>query len=110
MCKFIKDILFPLNVLGKKMQVIKYKLPSGNTPVAMTISFTGERLISMWTRIDTTWAGYVQVDGIKDVYANSEAITPYMLYRSATVAIQDDIIYFRCTNITSLIVNGETLI
>ena len=115
--KRFRDFHFPFNFFGKKMRTVTYKLPSGTAPVIMYESFTGDRIDSCYTNIyvDVN-TGEEEIVGLKDVYTNSQAITPYTVYRGTgilpnkDIKVVGDVVYYRCTNVTSLIVNGEQLI
>ena len=119
-----KDILFPTNVFGKKRKIVSYD--TDNAP----------RDTSMYPIINVTfdiqWSGE-QIEilyGMRRRYGNPPNITEtiksrrkllrdsqaYNLFEQINVSSIDNtqfvnnIMYFSCTNVTRLVVNGETLI
>lgn len=119
MCKWLRDILFPTNVLGKKKQCVKYQLPVGFTSGTLNIQWEGERLDVTFTygvqiklplserRRYYTNERYNFVDG--DGGIDTIDIETRETMRDATW-VEGQMIYFNCTNVTQLIVNGEQLI
>ena len=119
MCKRIKDILFPTNVLGKKKKCVKFDLPDGFYRGTINIQWEGERLDVTFTygvqikfppserRRYFTNERFNFVDG--DGGVDTIDIDTYNLSRSSKW-VEERVIYFNCTNVTSLIVNGEQLI
>lgn len=119
MCKWIKDILFPTNCFGKKKKCAKYQLPDGFTSVTLNIQWEGERL-------DVTFTYGVQIklppserrryytnERFNFVDGDGGVDTIYIdRYNTAQNAkwVEEQMIYFNCTNVTQLIVNGEQLI
>lgn len=120
MCKWIKDILFPTNVLGKKRKSLTFDIPAyPPMPVTLTIVWSGELLKLAYTNLVSWRYGYngdypivVSRKGqFKD--GNSTTVTFNVKqgadgYETQTVANQR--VYISCTNVTSLVVNGQTLI
>lgn len=110
MCKWIKDILFPTNVLGKKKKCIKYPLPSGYTSVNLDIECKGEMVVSYtrtWFPPNINFPNGEQ----KRVYVKNETTTITIVRANQygqRVGCKE--VYFNCTNVTRLIVNGEQLI
>ena len=123
MCKRIKDILWPLNVLGSKVRSIKYKLPDGGT-ITVQVVWEGKRLQMCYTHLRRAmdWEyRKTYVTPVKHVKTNgteiNEEITRGMRGRFYNAvgafdssAPEHNVIYFKCTNVTKLIVNGEQII
>lgn len=113
MCKWIKDILFPTNVLGKKRKVIPFDTSA--IPAmpfkTVTIQWTGERLQVCFT--------YATYNHYNNQYNYTQEKIDYSGGGTETLSLRDDwsigkvnndVVYFNCTNVTSLVVNGQTLI
>lgn len=117
MCKQLKDILFPLNVLGKKMKSIAYPLSDELTDEELQIVWAGERLQVSWTEILTIPNPRKKiVASMRFMYTDSEGKEESIIVRRGLlphgerVTVTDNKVFFLCTNVTSLIVNGQTLI
>lgn len=118
MCKHIKDILFPLNVLGKKKRSVEYTLPSSDRYGIINVVFAGEYIDIAWT------SHYVPSSPIygketftpqKKFYANGDGETSNSFQTKQThatgaVSPLNNKFYFNCTNVTKLIINGEQYI
>lgn len=50
MCKQLKGILWPLNLLGKKMRSVTVDIPSGLSNVSLSFYCTAERAVVSYTR------------------------------------------------------------
>lgn len=117
MCQRLRDIFFPTNVLGKDKRTIKFSLAS-LTPsmhhLIFDIQFVGERLEVCYTQIANYGKQYRQQSFL---YEDGDGtlfnfdIHPYDRngdkVRNGAL---DELIYFKCTNVTSLIVDGQQLI
>lgn len=116
MCKFIKDILFPLNLLGKKRVCVAYTVPDGSQIADYTLNvvWSGERMEVAYTnRIIQVMPGVIKP--VSNIHTNgneSEIIihTRGEGARPQFTQLINNVVYFNCTNVTKLIVNGEQLI
>ena len=111
-CKKIKDILHPLNIFGKsrttKVIVVPYIHPGGNTTI--NIKWTGERMRVLWT-FGIYGSGENKYRSEERTYtAGSESTESITIRQSMNNRIVNGRIYFDCTNVTYLEVNGERLI
>ena len=112
-CKKIKDILHPFNIFGKDRRNFVIDLPDGYNSVPMAMEWTGERVIVRYTRIWSPPKKYPHGEPYTLVFEDAN-----MREDTFTVVRAQNIhehvgckkIYLDCTNVTSLIVNGETLI
>lgn len=113
MCKFIKDILFPLNLFGKKRVCVAYKV-TGRTPEDYTLNvvWTGERMEIAYTQRNIrTMPGIITpISTIHTDGSESEIIVDTRTSRWQYIRLVNNVVYFNCTNVTKLIVNGEQLI
>ena len=110
----LRDILFPLNVLAKDRRVITFDASAVPTVMyvkTLNIVWTGKRLgILSTTRVTTM--------GVGDKYRQERTYYTDGNGSSETYSVQDGTltkttnftVYFDCTNVTSLIVNGTTII
>lgn len=113
MCKWIKDILFPTNILGKKKKCVKVAIENPPyTDRVFNVDWQGERLnicyTSLFRRSRTTKATPVRL-----VYNEEEqGEQSFTVSQNSTLDRRTwtDEVYFNCTNVTKLIVNGEQLI
>ena len=117
----IKDILFPFNFFGKKMQSVEYKLPAGGD-THITAIWSGERLQLAYKsiRIDrllrkTTSANIIAQetngdDLDEDITRGSHGHSNYFVGSTNSNSSAYDKVYFKCTNVTHLEVNGTVLI
>ena len=113
MCKWIKDILFPTNVLGKKKDSFGIKID--NPPYTsrdFNITWTGERLEVAYTKQIRQGRKYFKEPVrllFKDGNESEESfiVGQRLIYQGREWT---DNVYFNCTNVTKLIVNGEQLI
>lgn len=111
MCKFIKDILFPLNVLGKKKRSIVIDLPDGYDPVTLNINWEGDRIDVRYTRIWLPPRQYGKAQGIEQTLINGDAAAVDVIrVNNVHQRITCDKVYLECTNVEYLYVNGEKLI
>ena len=111
-CKKIKDILFPLNVLGKKKQCVNYQL-TDPLPNTIPVEWIGERLritFTYYKRIYHPMPKKVTIPEIVDLENGDGSEEIIGVHRNGFAIADDWTIHFNCTNVTSLIVNGETLI
>lgn len=119
MClKKLKEILFPTNVLGKNKRCVTFD--TSGTPVVddkktFTIVWAGEALQVSYTQQRSGQISYTfkKYTPIKELYTGGGTETleapEYATIHSA-VWISNDILYFNCTNVTSLVVNGDQII
>lgn len=124
MCKRIKDILFPLNVLGKKTvsKSCKLQIPEGQDYINIQVFWQGERLEMTFTHIKTIVPARKRINNpVRVIVENGEEIDEdynigyhgidfLAIGAVASDAPEHNVIYFKCTNVTSLIVNGEQII
>ena len=109
MCDWLKNILFPTNLLGKKRQSIAYDLngvPMINNKRTLNILWSGDRLVISRTELGP-WSGAVSPQTDVYEYSTDEPIT-IIQYRGKPFS--DNAVFFDCTNVTKLEVNGEILI
>lgn len=121
MCKRIKDILWPFNIFGKKIVSIPYKLPDGDT-INVQVVWEGERLQMCYThivvdrtsrKITKTPVKRIAVLGVEideNIVRGNIGRYHYAVGANDGDAPEHNVIYFKCTNVTSLIVNGEQII
>lgn len=123
-----RDILFPLNLLGANQECVVYDFTGTYPPTTgsipnrkfvFTIVWTGKGLRMCYTRVNRSGGNvhpkydYVQV---RENYANGSGTTETVLTPDGTILagvgsyVQDNKLYFKCTNVTSLIVNGQQII
>lgn len=108
MCKFIKDILFPLNIFGKKKRSIVIDLPDGYNTVTLNINWEGDRLDVRYTRV--WWPG-ARPEGFEQTLIDGDAADIEVIrVNTEHDRITCDKVYLECTNVEYLYVNGEKLI
>ena len=116
MCKFIKDILFPLNLLGKKRVCVAYTIPDGSMieDYTLNVVWSGERMeIAYTNRMTQTMPGVIKPVSTMHTDGNESEITIHTRgegTRPMSTQLINNVVYFNCTNVTKLIVNGEQLI
>ncbi len=117
MCKQLLSILFPLNILGKNRKSRKFTIGDGF--VILNITYTGEKLDCLWTYdVKTAPPGMKPVQEYfheRVTYSNGSSTTEQLYINQGAQGYREQVvagrtIYFSCTNITSLVVNGQTLI
>ena len=111
MCKMIKEILSVLNPCGKRKRYLSIDVP----PYLLNIVWSGEALCVSYTEHRFTPKREHIYTPKKFAYANGNNTTetidiPNGDKSDAKYFVVDNKVYFNCTNVTSLIVNGETLI
>ena len=125
MCmKKIKDILFPTNLLGKNKKSFAYRLdyvPAIDFTKTVNVVWSGKRLDITYTTIEYprrpgysptpdefiyTPFRYTYKDGDEDTRVIE---TPFVRTNHVIDVISHSV-FFNCTNVTSLVVNGEQLI
>ena len=114
MCLKLKDILHPFNIFGKNIQYVEFKTTGYENPVVLPITIVGD-----WAEFNCTLvcrrhqAGkktmYINIPHKQTVYQN-ETITIPTKSGLNPISIKDDKIIIRCCNVTSLVVDDETLI
>lgn len=124
MCKHLADILFPLNIFGKKVRCVTYdtsSTPRIDNKKTFIIEWVGERL-----DISATYEYAVRVtDPMPPHWDIKYPPIILNLTTSGTITLETDdfnirgltykyivpnAIYFKCTKVTKLIVNGEQII
>ena len=117
MCKQLLSILFPLNILGKKRKCVKYSvydLPVVGNKKVVNISWVGERLVVTHSEVQTIPFGGEDktYQRRSDFYGDGQTTQSEVVTVIAANYwyVVNDMVYFSCTNVTSLVVNGETLI
>ena len=122
MClKRFSDIFFPFNCFGRKIKTVKVDFLNGDvTPVTLpdhyefTILWAGEALRVCYTKIGTLDYVDLPIERVFERYygGGTEILeTPdgrYYFGNGSEVA--NGLLYFKCVNVTSLVVNGTTLI
>ena len=108
MCQRLRDILFPTNILGKDKRTIRFYLPDGISTWTPNIAWTGKSGSSCTLSLTRQ-----KPDGTLEVWKDVKI--PQPVYQPVFINIDtqpfvENCIYFKCTDVTSLIVNGETLI
>jgi len=111
MCKWLRDILFPTNVLGKKIRTFTF--PQVHPPYSSynyDIEWTGERLEFTYT-ISGRSGMIVKHYPHRITFENGNETEENVYVRQSQFpnAYSSDL-YLKCTNVTKLIVNGEQLI
>ena len=113
MCKRIKDILWPLNVLGKKKKSATYKLSGDPLPHTIPVEWWGDQLritFTFYRRVYTPYPRTVTIPITLD-FANGDGATETITtWRNGFAISEDWTLHFNCTNVTKLIVNGEQII
>ena len=114
-----RNIFYQFNPFGKDIQFKKIDLTTipteggrrGWKPISIT--WTGDKLEVTWTE---EWKSYYASEATphRDTYTNgvSSSINFDIPYESGIFVVKasGDELFFRCTNVTSLIVNGQVLI
>ena len=116
MCLKVKDILFPFNIFGKKKQSIAYD--TTDTPIeghakVLTIKYEGERIVCRWNQVNTRGRS-TKIIPHTEQYTDEGWFELRISYGNTIdggrVRIQNETVYFECTNPEELVVNGERLI
>ena len=115
MCKWIKDILWPTNVLGSKKQSFKVEIPAPPyEDVLFTVEWTGRRLDvcycihfrkgrdSKYTDRRLTYTAAEGDEGTQTFTVHQDAAADRRTWVTA--------VFFECTDVTKLIVNGQQFI
>lgn len=120
MCQRLRDILFPTNILGKDKRTIKYSL--ADTPIDgggyknITMTWSGKRLEFVYTeRLEDVNTGEVKYQPVTLVEINQEAEKwvediDFGTHDGFIHSAVGDMLYLKCTDVTTLIVNGQKLI
>ena len=113
--RYIKDFLFPTNILGKKMRT--FELPMVHPPYTdktFNITWTGDRLDIKYMRYIKPSTGIATRKEPKELnfeHGNLSNIELIVTQRSvANVRIYTSNVYLKCTNVTYLEINGERYI
>ena len=108
----IKDILFPLNTTGKKKQSVVYNLPADHSSVTLEITWSGDRLDVAYTTYHQS-GGRNEYTPERTTYENGHDSDEDIFIRRSTIpriGVVDNAVYFNCTNVTYLEINGEQFI
>lgn len=115
MCKVIKDILSNvLNPCGRKKRHITISTP----PFLLNIVWSGQALNVCYTQWVINSRGGMWIEPYQQKqfnYANGNNSVETIDIPNGKIGnhkynVKDNKVFFNCTNVTSLIVNGETLI
>lgn len=104
MSKQVKDILFPLNVLGKDKKCVKWEHNFYSSDDYL-IQWVGDVLQVCHTNLRAD--SRVRPTIIRKTGGGSFL---YRVLSGVNYPVVNNTVYFNCTNVTSLIVNGEQLI
>jgi hypothetical protein len=118
MCKWIKYILFPTNVLGKKKKCVSFdtlNTPTIDNMQTFEIEYEGDALAVRYTQFTQRKTPprsrrYDPIEHISSGGETFEITAPRVDNQRTASNIDNHVIYFNCTNVTKLIVNGEQLI
>ena len=111
MCKKIKDILFPLNILGKKHRTFVFEQthPPYNK-YNYYVKWKGERLEFSYTRFYRNGGRTLHM-GQREEFTNGDYNEEHLTVRQSTAPTSwAGNLYLKCTNVTYLDVNGTVLI
>lgn len=126
MCRWLKDILYPLNVLGgRPVKICTYD--TTNTPETVvqfpnkkakvfTIVYTGQQIDVLYTEKRTGIYSGTQYEQQQVTYTGggTETLEAHVgLWGgigAPSLSINGESIVFRCKGVTSLTVNGDVLI
>lgn len=115
----LRDILLPTNVLGKNIRCVSYDttdVPVVDDKKTLTVTWAGERIEFSYT------TRHVYINGPKrkteyrknkEILAGTGTETRTFRYGPRNPQVfeyLEPMIYFKCTNVTSLIVDGQQLI
>ena len=107
MKNFVRDILFPTELTGRKRQCVSYKLPDGLSGYyLLPVHATGKRVRLCWN-FDYSGQLIPYRPAADIVNANNQTIN-YLI--SNVENVKDGMIYLNCTNVTELSINGTILI
>ena len=115
MCKWIKDILWPTNAKGDKKQSFKVEIaaPPYNN-VTFTVEWAGERLDICYCSLFRRGRDRAYTDHRLDYTAvdGDEGTQTFTVFQNALADRRTwvEAVYFECTNVTKLIINGEQFI
>lgn len=121
MCKKIKDILHIFNIKGNDRKSVSYSIadvPLEIDEKTINISWIGERMVMSYTEFysrKNVTPNIVTYTPKKTTYTDGDGayfqvVLPYVRTQRVQRRPMDDMLYFDCTNVTSLIVNGDVLI
>ena len=120
MCQHLRDILYPLNILCKNKRTIRYSL--ADTPIDgggfknITMIWSGKRLEFVYTeRLEDVNTGNVTYQSVKRVQTNQEAEKwvediDFGTHDGFIHSAVGDMLYLKCTGVTTLIVNGHNVL
>ena len=112
MCKHIKDILFPLNILGKKKKSFDIAITDYSEDAVFEIEWTGERLDICWTSKFRRGKYHESHQERRSFTNGNNSLTEITIEQRQESDLRKwaEAIYFNCTNVTKLIINGEQYI
>ena len=101
--KKLNDFFWPFNIFGQNKKSISYDVP-GST-ISIHVSWTGDKLMLIYcNEFDT---GEIE----KTVTTHQGGgMFSHTVRNGVNFQIPQNKIFFNCTNVTSLIVNGQQLI
>lgn len=108
MCKWLRNILQPLNVLNKNIRCVSYPLSRTAHPINIPIKWTGDALYVRWTLINTNNPNKNIAAKFDDKNGNETTRVVHITPMGNNRANSD--LFIKCVNVSSLIVNGETII
>lgn len=114
MCKWLRDILFPLNLLGKKKR--SFEVPVQSPPynnVPFTVVWSGDRLDMCYASLFKRGKSKVIPTPIRAQYTNGNMDTETFIVNqraSGDMRTWVNAVYFNCTNVTYLEINGTQYI
>lgn len=126
----LRDILFPTNVLGKDAESKKYDFSDHTPPVVpitppwdnryqFTIVWSGKVLELCYTKVNRTGVGAnmkITYEQVRESFYSGSGTTETVLTPDGTIHlgngswVLDKILYFKCIDVTSLVVNGDQII
>lgn len=104
MCRWLSNILFPTEVIGRKRQCVKYTLPYTSGWRIIDVKATGKRIHMSVSYEDAAPNKTVPLD-IVDI--NDQTVGVML---ANVEYIRNRLVYFNCIDVKSLVVNGEQLI
>lgn len=124
MCKRLRDILFPTNLLGKDVRCVEYD--TSDTPYTgsnvgrhkhFDINWTGDQLVVSYTIRSAVIYGPGRADITlyreNELFSEdgaSELNVGCRITQTNRRQLETEMLYIKCTNVTSLEINGETII
>lgn len=118
MCKKILNILFPTNITGKRMQTIEFDIsdiPTESPGIkTINVQWSGAVLRALYTRHTASTSGGSRDYKMRKTFYGGGTDTFTVPNKRSMGGVSDrvinNLIYFKCINVTSLVVNGQVLI